>query len=129
MANAETRPDFYLASTEGYGLEVPRSCMAVGRVVTRSRDDLLWIRVEPPFLYDNEELTDLVLAARHRGVSLFDIKEWPVAVHVARFDSTGGVELVEVPEDSTMTTLKNIAWAELYRTEEEATTATATDSR
>jgi hypothetical protein len=128
MANPETEPDFYLVSTEGYGLDVPRRCVAVGRVQTRNRDDLLWVRVEPPIVYDNEELKEVVVAARHRGVSVLDIKVWPVAVHVARFDSTGDVKLLVRAEVPSMSTLRNVAWAELYRTEEEAAAATATDS-
>lgn len=120
--NIETDlPDFYLASTEGYGLDAPRHCWRIRRVALDKRDDALLVRISPPLIGQKYGLggrdIDLVIVApRHQGASLFPVSEWPLYVHVARpkaddaedrqcFDS-GEFEL--------------IAWAELYRTEEQA---------
>ncbi len=41
-------PDFYLASTEGYDLEVPRRCWRLDRLRTSTRTDLVLVRIDPP---------------------------------------------------------------------------------
>jgi hypothetical protein len=116
-------PDFYLASTEGYGLDEPRRCWRVGRISTSHRDDLLLIKCEPPIggkrFNIDEDMDLLIVAARHQGTSLFPISEWPVYVRVAR-------PLVEHPELADYVRpedLKEIAWAELYLTEGDARSA------
>ena len=116
-----TEPDFYLASTEGYGMEAPRRCWRVKRLANDSRDDLLLIRIEPPLLGQKYGLggrdIDLVLVAtRHQGASRFPISEWPVYVHVAR-------PLINAPEARETihpNEYQSIAWGELYRTEDDA---------
>lgn len=114
-------PDFYLASSEGYDLEAPRRCFRIKRLGGDFRDDYLLIKVDPPLVGQShalggQDVDQIVIAPRHRGVSLFPILEWPVFVHVVRV-------LVDDPEirdklhDSE---LEEIAWAELYQTEKEA---------
>jgi hypothetical protein len=115
-------PDFYLASTETSLFAEPRRCWRVKRLTTTTRRDLLLVKVDPPLRardlgLDRAENLDLfVLATRFKDSSLFPITTWPVYVHVARV-------LVENIADRD--TLKNgeyesIAWAELYRTVEDA---------
>lgn len=114
-------PDFYLASTEGYGLDEPRRCWRIKRLATAGRDDLLLIRIDPPLVGQKyclgaRDLDTVVVATRHRGASLFPIQKWPVYVHVAR-------PVVDHPElrDSLLPEeFESIAWAELYRTEDDA---------
>ena len=82
-------PDFYLASTEGYGLTPPRACYRIARLRGNRSDDYLVVRVEPPLIGQKYGLgaTDIeivVLATRHKGESLFPITHFPVSVHVAR---------------------------------------------
>jgi hypothetical protein len=58
----------------------------------------------------------LLVATRHVGSSLFPISEWPVSVHVV-------VPLVDKPaqvEALNSDQFKEIAWAELYKSEEDA---------
>ncbi len=93
------------------------------RLRTTGRDDLLLVRVEPPLIGQKygpggRDIGVLVVAPRHLGVSLFPVSEWPVYVHVARL-------LVAPPEGSDAVRpedLERIAWAELYKTEEDART-------
>jgi hypothetical protein len=116
-----SEPDFYLASTEGYELEEPRRCWQIKRLTTDGRSDLMLVKIEPPLIGQKYGLgardIDIVLVAtRHQGASLFPINEWPLYVHVAR-------PLVENPElrdDLRPNEFESIAWAELYRTEEDA---------
>lgn len=116
-----SRPDFYLASTEGYGMEEPRWCYRIKRLRGDHRDDHLLIRVEPPFIGQQyglgaQDIDEVVVAPRHRGVSLFPITAWPVFVHVAR-------PLVANPAGRTTIhdeELEEIGWGELYPTEEAA---------
>lgn len=114
-------PDFFLASSEGYHLEKPRGCKRVKRLRSDNRDDLLLVRIAPPLIgqiygIGGQDIDALLIATRHRGDSLFPIKEWPVFVHVARL-------LVDNPEDRETihdNEFELIAWAELYPTEDAA---------
>lgn len=114
------KPDFYLASSEGYGLETPRKAYRVARLKADYRDDLLLIRIDPPLpggQYDRQRDIDLVVVAvRHAGASLFPIATWPVFVHVA-------LPVGETPLPGRVLSegdLVSVAWAELYPTEEAA---------
>lgn len=111
-------PDFYLASTEGYDMEAPRRAWRVKRMSSPHRDDLLLTRIDPPIHgeeYINCDIDLVLLATRHNGASLFPITEWPVYVHVARV-------LVDVEARTHLeeNEFQSIAWAELYKTEEDA---------
>lgn len=115
------RPDFYIASTEGYEMEEPHSCWAVKRMAMEQGRDLLLTRIDPPLVGQKYGLGDrdvdlVLITPRHQGGSLFPINEWPLYVHVAR-------PLVDDPrsrDDLRSDEMELIAWAELYRTEEEA---------
>ena len=82
-------PDFYLSSTEGYGLETPRACFRIKRLKGRSYDDYLLVKIDPPIFgqaygLGAEDIDYVVLAVRYVKTSLFPISEWPLYVHVAR---------------------------------------------
>ena len=115
-----TKPEFYLASSEGYAMEEPRGCYPIRRLRGDLRNDYLLARIEPPILGQPfglgiRDIDHVILATRHVGESLFPIRHWPVFVHVARpLVSLEGRDVVRDDE------LEAIAWAELYRTEEEA---------
>ena len=114
-------PDFYLASTEGYGMEEPRRCWRIRRLATANRDDLLLIKINPPLLGQKYGLGDndinfVVVATRHQGGSLFPINQWPVYVHVAILLMDYSTIVGILQDDQ----IKPIAWAELYLTEEDA---------
>jgi hypothetical protein len=116
-----SEPDFYLASTEGYEMKNPRRCWRIKRLATDNRNDLLLIKIEPPLIGQRYGLGGLdidfvLIAPRHQGRSLFPISEWPLCVHIARI-------LIENPESCDVlreNEFESIAWAELYRTEEDA---------
>lgn len=64
-----------------------------------------------------EDVKEVVLIARHEGVDLEDIREFPCFVHVAkhRSECCGKSQGVIRLQD-----LSILAWAELYRTREDA---------
>ena len=102
-------------------MEEPRQCWRIKRVATDQRDDLLLVKMNPlligqKFGLGEQDIDKIVLAPRHVRASLFPINEWPVFVHVAR-------SLVDNPESFLrfgQADLESIAWAELYKTEEDA---------
>jgi hypothetical protein len=116
-----TNPDFYLASAEGYGLEEPHKGWKVRRLTTQNRDDFLLIRIDPPLVgqkygLGGNDIDHVIVATRHKGDTLFPITKWPMYVHVARL-------LIDLPEEvSELKTAdyESIAWAELYKTENDA---------
>jgi hypothetical protein len=115
MAERDSRPDFYLSSTEGFGLGPPRECYRVKRLSGHSRDDYLLIRISPPIVGQPYGLRDrdigiVVIAPRHAGSSLFPVSEWPLAVHVAR-PLSADIELCSAVEAQD---LEEIGWGELY---------------
>jgi hypothetical protein len=111
---------FFLASSEGYGMEAPRRCVAIKRLHGERRDDYLLVSIDPPlvgqaFGMGDRDIDHVIVATRHKGESLFPIKRWPVYVHVARLlVPFEGQDRVRSDE------LESIAWAELYDTEEVA---------
>jgi hypothetical protein len=117
-------PDFYLASSDvrvGDDMEKPRLVWRIKRMSTPRRDDLLLARISPPIVgqeygLGTRDIDVVVMATRHKGVSLFPITEWPVYVHVARplIDNIASCD--DIQDDD----FQNIAWAELYRTEGDA---------
>jgi len=112
--------DFYMASSEGYGMESPRRCWVIKRLSGEDRDDYLLIGIDPAlngqvFGLGGCDLDQVVVATRHQGETLFPIKRWPVFVHVARLLTPyEGQDVVRNDE------VESIAWAELYPTEEAA---------
>lgn len=118
---SEKHPNFYLASSEGYDMAEPRRCWIVKRLETPKRNDLLLVKIDPPLIgqkygIGGRDIDEVIVATRHQGDSLFPVKQWPVFVHVAR-------SLVENPQDRDRLNedeFESIAWAELYRSEEDA---------
>lgn len=102
-------------------MESPRRCWRVKRLASENRDDLLLIKIEPPLIgqkygMGGRDVNYVLIAPRHQGASLFPINEWPLYIHVAR-------PLIENPQDRDAlceNEFESIAWAELYRTEEDA---------
>lgn len=114
-------PDFYLASSEGYGLESPRGCKRVKRMISTSQNDLMLIEIDPPLIgqkygLGGRDINHVIISPRHQGSSLFPISEWPTFVHVARplIDNIENCDVLAENE------FELIAWAEIYQTEEEA---------
>jgi hypothetical protein len=124
------QPDFYLGSSEGYGLETPRRCYRLRRIAGRSGDDYLLVRIDPPIIGQEYGLGDknihrVILATKHEGASLFPISSWPAFVHVARM-------VREPREGDTLTRedLELIGWGELEpRTRRGEQVLTARDRR
>jgi len=112
-------PDFYLSSTDYYGFEAPRRVWRIKRIAIGRRDDALLARIDPPIsasTLKERDITLVILASRHQGCTLFPISKWPLAVHVAK----PLVENVESRDHLERTEVETIAWAELYRTEDDA---------
>lgn len=110
-------PDFYLASTESHGLQEPRRAWRLKRLRSDSRDDLLLIRVEPPIRAANgRDLGMVIVATRHQENSLFPVDKWPVFIHVVE----ALIAQPDLRESVNADELRSIAWAELYRSAEDA---------
>lgn len=117
--SATALPDFYLSSTDTYGLENPRRVRGIKRIAIGQRDDALLAEIDPPIAAwtSKESNTSLViLATRHTGGSLFPVSKLPLSVHVAK----PLVENVESRDHLESTEIQTIAWAELYETEQDA---------
>jgi hypothetical protein len=112
----ERVPDYYLVSSEGYDLHVPRRCWRISQLRLPTRDDLLLVRVAPPIIHENKELEHVILAARHAGYTINQILEWPLYVHVITLKSG------QMPPDRLLSVenIVTIAWAELYQNEPDA---------
>ena len=111
------KPDFYLASSEGYGLDEPRRCYVLKQLCDENGAVFLLVRVDPPivgqrFGMGGRDLDQLVLAPRHAGDSLSSVRRWPVFVHVGRM--LASIETLDVIRASDW---ESFAWAEIYETE------------
>jgi len=124
MKNHESdKPDFYMSANEYDALEKPRKCYAIRRFSGKRRDNYLLIRIDPPIApgevegFDSE-ISEVIVATRHQGATLFPISEWPVYVHVAlpvvpgrHYRTVVSTQIGDIAAE---------AWARLYPTEEDA---------
>jgi hypothetical protein len=67
----------------------PRACWPRARLRDNIRDDYMLVDIAPSLLgqalgLGNRDVTQLLLAARHRGQTLYPVSEWPLFVYVAR---------------------------------------------
>jgi hypothetical protein len=86
-----------------------------------NRDDLLLIRIEPPLLGRQynlpiDEVEKIVIASRHRGMTLFPNTKWPAAVYVLALLRDNTETTKELKENE----CRLIAWADIYQTELDA---------
>ena len=108
-------PDFYLVSSEGYGLEQPVACFKRKHLRGNHPDGYLLCDIQPALIgqhYDlgSKNIKQLVLATRHQGYSLFPIIEWPAYVHVAL--PLSDIAMNDYIQEAD---IKLIAWGELYQ--------------
>lgn len=108
-------PDFYLSSSEGYGLEQARACFKYRRLHNGHPDGYMVCETVPPIIgqalgLGGEDVDKIVLASRHRGISVFNITEWPIYVHVARLTSEADNPDFRVTKGD----LASIGWGEIY---------------
>ena len=116
---ATASPDFYLSSTDTYGLETPRRVRRIKRIAIGKRDDALLAEIDPPIAASTSKESNtsiVILATRHTGCSLFPLSKLPLSVHVAK----PLVENVQSRDHLELTEVRTIAWAELYKTEQDA---------
>ena len=108
--------DFFLGSSEGYGLERPRRCRVIADCVTDSGNEAVLVSVEPPIVLSDTgaSATQVVLVPRHAGETIRRPRSWPVAVDVA-FLRTGISGKLLLTAD-----LELLGWAEIYDSERAA---------
>ena len=125
------QPDFVLDPTDTGDLRLLRHCWKVRRLGDEIRDDYLLVRVAPPFegkeygRRSDETIDHVLLCTRHRGHSLFPVREWPEHVYVATVDL--GVLAEATSFRSNQATL--IAWGLIYPTEDQARTVLGQPTR
>lgn len=108
-------PDFYLTSSEGYGLEQVRACYKERRLMNGHPDGYMLCEIDPPIIgqpygLDGQDINRIVIAGRHAGYSLFVINDWPAYAHVARLtDDVSDDKFVIVEND-----IEPIGWTEVY---------------
>ncbi|HEX5054994.1 MAG TPA: hypothetical protein VFX02_00705, partial [Gammaproteobacteria bacterium] len=108
-------PDFYLTSSEGYGLEEIRACYKGRRLMDGHPDGYMICEIDPPIAGQSyglgeQNISKVIIASRHSGYSLFVIREWPAYVHVARL-------VVGIPDNNffiAKNDIVSIGWGELY---------------
>jgi hypothetical protein len=121
----QSRPDFYLASKEGYGLDQVRSCWRVKQLKIDQGAEAILVRAEPPVLGERNPIAEgrdrhlVVVTPRHQGVTLTPIRQWPffVAVLFPLVESVATHEVLSKEE------FRVIAWGELYESEADAVQA------
>jgi len=115
------KPDFYIASSEGYDMQEPREAWFIERVKTQYHDDWMWVAINPPIIgqkygLGGKDIDTVMILPRHKGMSLFPPNEWPLCVYVVRLLVSPWALDDMVPEGS----YECIAWAELYKTRDDA---------
>lgn len=114
--------DFFLTSAgESSILLQPRSCWKRGRLSDSVRDDYLLTKISPPLIgqpfgLGDRDISNLVLATRHKGSTLFPVTEWPASVYVARILDDSILETMRFSRNQ----VELVAWGTIFRTLAEA---------
>lgn len=108
-------PDFYLTSSEGYGLEGIRACYKERRFMNGHPDGYMLCEIDLPIVgrpygLGGHDIHRVVIASRHAGYSIFAINDWPTYVHVARLTHDFSGDKFVIAEDD----IESIGWAEIY---------------
>jgi hypothetical protein len=115
-----TMPRYYLSSLDSYALEAVRVCEFVAIKHFDTGKECAIAEVAPPIPGHVfglvSDVTEVVLAARHEGDVLSNIRTFPCFVHVARplIADIRNQKLVLAAD------LENLAWGELYRSKDDA---------
>ena len=116
------QPDFFLTSAgESTKLARPRACWIKGRLKDQMRDDHMLVEIEPPLVGQSyglrdKDIANLILSSRHKGFSLFPIKEWPCYVYIARILDDAIIETMSFTRGQ----VEIIAWGVIFHTLDEA---------
>lgn len=106
--------DFFMILGESPGSIQQLKCYGIKRFPAARRDDYLLIRVTPPVEGQRYNvpgpINELVIAARHKGVSLFPVRKWPVEVYVLRVLIENSAERDVLKDEE----LALIDWATIY---------------
>lgn len=114
------KPDFYLTSSEGYDLETVKTCFKRKKLLGVNQDGYMLFDITPPLVgqkygLGGSDISMVILASRHKEHSIFNIKEWPAYVHVAR-TLTENIDLRFSVKDTDM---ELIGWGEIYPNQHE----------
>lgn len=106
-------PDYYLVSSEGYGLDVRRSCWRLRILLDSDGREFMVLRIAPPLVgqkygLGGQDVSVIIATPRHQGVSLFG-DDWPVHIFVMRYLQGEP----ETPNEIRVEDCEVIAWAEL----------------
>lgn len=117
-------PDFFLTSSEGYGLEDVRACYKEKRLINSHWDGYMLCQIDPPIVgqpygLGEKDIQKVVIASRHSGHSIFANQEWPAYVHIARLVRDLSDVDFTIGEDD----VESIGWAEIYDSSAAATAA------
>jgi hypothetical protein len=112
-------PDFFLTSKgEGEEFSIPCACRFIARKRDNVRDDYMLVEIHPhaKSKKSGNEFSHLLLAARHSGVTLFPISEWPTFVYV-----NGVLDASVVTKDEfKLSQIEMICWGAIFPTLEAA---------
>lgn len=108
-------PDFYLSSSEGYGLEDARACYKERRLMNGHPDGYMLCEIDPPIVgqpygLGGQDIYRIVVASRHDGYSVFAINSWPTYVHIARLARNISDDEFTLAERD----IESIGWGEIY---------------
>ncbi len=98
MSDTSREPDFLLSAAgemrPDADLSLPRACWTKARLRNEIRDDYMLIDVDPPVIgqpygLGSEDITQLIIATRWKGCTLFPVTEWNCSVYVVRILDEG----------------------------------------
>jgi hypothetical protein len=110
------KKNIFLTSTEHTGEWARvRCCSIVGKLADDEGRDYLWMRVDPPVIYQpyglgDRDLSDLLLLPHFEGASLFPISQYPMPVYIFRALDQGVFQGLPLSAKK----LELAAWGELY---------------
>jgi hypothetical protein len=111
-----TPPDFFLDPTDNGDYRELRACWIEGRMRDSARDDYMLVKIDPPLSGQPHglgecDISEVLLATRHAGKTLFPVSEWPAFVYVIRIADEGILQTKTFSKDQ----VEMIRWGVLQK--------------
>ncbi|MGQ7249268.1 hypothetical protein ACUN9Y_18300 [Halomonas sp. V046] len=111
---------YYLSSLDSIVFSKTRRCNFIKKFFFDTGKECVLANIDPPVIGQtfgfSEDISNIILSGRHEGENIFNIKNFPFFVFVAKLNCSPEKLVSGINKDD----LHILAWGEIYRTFDDA---------